>query len=243
MIEQQIAEKNLILKVSTGSHLYGTNMDKSDMDYQGIFVPPKQYVYGLHRCEQVILNTKHKDEMIDYTCFNLIKYIQLAIANNPNILSLLYTPQKNIHFINHQGQLLIDNRELFLSKKSYHSFRGYAHAQKKKLIIKAPLEGKRRELFDKYGYDTKFAMHLIRLLYEALDIMVGKEIIYPCPHNKYLLRIRNGEISLDEVFAESQRLEALVDEAYVKSDLQYAAQEGEIEDLLINMLEQFWSEN
>jgi hypothetical protein len=32
------------------------------------------------------------------------------------------------------GQLLRENRDLFVTKKAYHSFSGYAHAQFKKMI-------------------------------------------------------------------------------------------------------------
>jgi len=237
MKEQDLAESNLILKVETGSYLYGTETPESDRDYQGIFVPPKEYVYGLHRCDQVQV----KSDDTDYTCYTLPKYIHLAMNNNPNILSLLYTPDKNVIFKNEYGQKIIDNRELFLSKKSYHTFRGYAHSQKRKILTKEA-EGKRVALIEKHGYDTKFAMHLMRLLYEGLDIMVAKQLIYPCPHRKQLKAIRNGEWDLAKVLAEAERLEHLIDEAYVKSDLQYGADQAKIEKLQMSMLEGYWQE-
>lgn len=239
MEEQQLAKDNLILKVTTGSHLYGTNTEESDWDYQGIFIPPKEYVIGIHTCEQVIV--KGKNDSFDYTCYTLPKYFQLARANNPNILSMLYTPERDIHFSNEYGREIIKNRHLFLSKKSYHTFRGYAHSQRHKILSKDPI-GKRKDVVDKYGYDTKFAMHLIRLLYEAIDIMVAKEIIYPATNRKVLNAIRNGEWTLEQVLSEAIRLEKLVDESYVRSDLQYSANDKEIEKLQIRLLEQFWNE-
>lgn len=242
MKEIDLAQKNLILKTVTGSHLYGTEREDSDLDYTGIAIFPKEYVYGLHRCDQVILNDKHKDERIDYTCYSILKYIHLAIANNPNIISVLYTPKERIVHIDEYGAELMEQRAAFLSKKAYHTFRGYAHAQRRKIMFKENVVGKRKELIDAHGFDTKFAMHLIRLLYECLDIMVNKEIVYPSPHNKMLMEIRAGEKDLPWVLAEATRLENLIDEAYVKSDLQYKADVDRIEKFQMNLLEKFWRE-
>jgi len=237
MKEQELAENNLILKVETGSHLYGTEVPESDRDYQGIFIPPKEYVYGLHRCDHVKVDSED-----DYTCYTLPKYIHLAIQNNPNIISLLYTPEKNIIFSNRYGKKLIESRDLFLSKKSYHTFRGYAHSQKRKILTKVA-EGKRVAIIEKHGYDTKFAMHLMRLLYEGLDIMVSREIIYPCPHRKQLRAIRHGEWKLEKVLSEAERIEHLIDEAYVRSDLQHSANQKEIEELQMSLLEEYWEKD
>jgi len=99
-----IAQYNLILKTMTGSRLYGTERADSDVDYVGVFIPPKIFLYGLHECDQAILNEHGPDGVIDYTCYTLHKYIRLAIANNPNILSMLYTPPKQIIECDQWGQ-------------------------------------------------------------------------------------------------------------------------------------------
>lgn len=39
MFERQLAEKNKIFEVISGSHLYGTNIQESDKDYIGVFMP------------------------------------------------------------------------------------------------------------------------------------------------------------------------------------------------------------
>ena len=53
MEEQLMAKKNLIYKTIVGSKLYGTFTEDSDTDYIGVFVPDKDYVLGIKRCEQV----------------------------------------------------------------------------------------------------------------------------------------------------------------------------------------------
>lgn len=240
MKEQQLAKDNLILKTITGSFLYGIETETSDHDFHGVFVPPKEYVLGLQKCEQVVIDELDKNgNKIDYTVYTLIKYIHLAIQNNPNIISMLYTPEKHIIECNKYGKMLIDNRHLFLSKKAYHTFKGYAHAQKRKILMKEPI-GKRLALVEKFGYDVKFASHLIRLLYEALDILTMNELTYPSPYRRVIKAIKLGEWPLEKVLAEAERLEALVDEAYVKSTLQHKANTAEIEKLQISMLEEYW---
>ncbi len=242
MQEIELAKKNLIIKGITGSKLYGTETGESDIDYVGVFIPPQEYIYGLKRCEQVIVKEKNENGVLEeYTCYSLDKYIRLAIANNPNILSLLFTPTDRLVYVNDFGLELLENKSLFLSKKAYHSFRGYAHAQRRKITSKEQVLGHRKDLIEKYGYDVKFAMHLLRLLYEGLDILVGKELVYPCPMRTLFSGIRRGEKSLQWVLDEADRLEKLIDEQYVKSDLQYCADEAGIEKLQMSMFERFWN--
>ncbi len=239
MIEIAMTKDNLILKTLSGSKLYGTNNENSDDDYVGIFIPDKKYVYGISRCDQVILNEKEVEDPLDYTCYSLIKYIKLAIDNNPNILSVLYTPPDRIIQLTEYGQYLIQNRGLFLSKKSYHTYRGYTAAQKKKILTKEGI-GVRAPLIAKYGYDVKFAMHLIRLLYECIDIFKYGEIIYPSENVKELIAIRSGEYSMDDVFAKSIELEEEIESLYNTSELKWCADKEEIEWLQMYLLEWFW---
>lgn len=237
--EQLMEYSNRILYTVTGSHLYGTNIDGSDLDYQAVFIPDRKYVYGLSSCEQVITRVPHKDTVVDFTSYNVIKYIHLAKENNPNILSILFTPKHCIKHINQYGQALIDNRGLFVSKKAYHSFCGYAHAMKAKMLVRNPI-GKRKELVEKYGFDTKYGMHLLRLLYEGLDIVTGGELIYPSPHSKYLLKVRNGEVGLDELLTKCNQVEEQITRAYAVSDLQYKPDHNKIEKLQMDILEDYW---
>lgn len=234
-----ISDSNIILKAFSGSRLYGTDLPESDIDYVGIFIPPKELVFGLNTVDQFHLNELIEGKKIDYTCYSLIKFIKLAINNNPNIISLLYTPESHIVSTTSYGELLLLNRELFLSKKAYITFKGYAKSQINKLTKKQRI-GSRKEIVEKFGYDTKDAMHLLRLLYECLDILVCKEIKYPSNQKDFFLRVRKGEIELEHVLSEALKLEAFIDEAYLKSDLQENPDIESIEKLQIAMLENYW---
>lgn len=248
MNEQDIALNNMIFKLRTGSVMYGTQTPNSDEDFSGIFIPNEEYILGQKHIEQVSLSQKrsktirNKPGDIDYVLYALPKFIELAAANNPNILEFFYAPKHCILFMNTYAQELINARELFLSKKAYHTFKGYAYAQRQKLIIKKENMTGRTELAEKFGYDTKFASHLVRLLMEALQILTEHMIQFPLPQNNLIRDIKIGKYTLEWVLKKSEEIESLVDLAYVKSDLQYTPNFEEINKLQITLLKSYWKE-
>ncbi len=144
MIEQDMAINNLILKVKSGSHLYGTDNENSDVDYTGIFIPDEDYILGLKHIEQVDLSIKSKDDngkntsqAIDYTVYALTKFISLAIQNNPNILELLYINPNDAVFINKYGREILSIRDKFLSERLIDRFYKYAVSQKHKMFVRS----------------------------------------------------------------------------------------------------------
>jgi predicted nucleotidyltransferase len=57
----------------------------------------------------------------------------------------------------------------------------------------------RSELEEQFGYDTKHAMHLIRLLRMGKEILTQGEVIVLRPDAAELLEIRNGKLSYEEL--------------------------------------------
>jgi predicted nucleotidyltransferase len=247
MNSKEMALNNLVYKIRTGSKLYGTNVEKSDDDFLGIFIPNKEYVMGLYKCDQVLLNTKsNSGEAVDYTIYSLPKFFKLAIDNNPNIIEMFFAPQSQ-HFLKEElspwNEIIEKAYPLFISKKAYHTFKGYAYSQKIKMQNKdeARIIGKRKELYTKYGYDTKFASHLIRLLLEGLELLVEGKITFPLSQNTLIRDIRYGKYTIEEVIKKADGIEKLVDEAYVKSSLQHSADIKKINKLQIDILEDFYN--
>jgi predicted nucleotidyltransferase len=127
--EQDMAENNLILKIRTGSKLYGTATDNSDSDYLGVFIPNKEYVIGLKKCEQVDYKTnpansgqRNSKTDTDMTLYSLPKYIKLCYENNPNLIETLFVDDKNLIFCNEYGKKLLNSASLFVSKRVKHKF-------------------------------------------------------------------------------------------------------------------------
>lgn len=248
MIEQKMALKNLIYKIRIGSNLYGTMTTISDDDFGGIFIPDKAYLLGIRTCEQVELSDKVNQKIrnqkgdIDYTIYSLPKFIKLAMNNNPNIIEFLYASKHCILCGTEYSTILRDNHHLFLSKKAYHTFKGYAYAQRQKLLLKKKNMTGRNELIEKYGYDVKFASHLIRLLLECHQLLVEKRLTFPLSQNNLVRDIKLGKYDLDWVLDKAEEIEKLIDLAYTTSDLQYTANFEEIDKLQIMLLEKFWRE-
>lgn len=124
----------LIFKCLAGSHAYGTAIETSDEDYRGIYRNPQGEYLMLAEPSQQIANEKQ-----DIVYYSLKRFIELASACNPNIIELLYMPEDCIKLKTPTMQMLLENRDLFLSKKAFHSFSGYAYSQ----IHKAKGQNKR----------------------------------------------------------------------------------------------------
>lgn len=246
MEEQKMALNNLIYKIRIGSQMYGTITEDSDEDIGGIFIPDKDYVLGIKRCDQVILNqrrsktVRNKSGDIDYTVYSLPKFIHLAIGNNPNIIEYFFAHRTCLLKCNDFGFKLMKAYPLFISKKSYHTFKGYAYSQRKKLEVKKEKMTGRIELAEKYGYDVKFASHLIRMLLEGQQILSEGKLTLPLPQNNLVRDIKLGKFSLNNVFEKADELGRLVDLAYANSKLQHTADLEAINKLQMELLTNYW---
>lgn len=207
-------EERMILRVYAGSHSYGTNTKDSDEDFRGIAIPPASYLLGLDEWEQ----NERKDP--DTVIYSLKKFVKLALGNNPNILDALFVAKNHVLFINDVGQELRELRYDFLSKQVYKTYGGYAYAQLQKMVkVDKQAEGKRLATIEKYGYDTKNAMHLIRLLKMGIEILTEGEVNVLRHDNRELMDIRNGKYKREEIESEAKRLQDLLDAAYVHTSL------------------------
>lgn len=116
---------NTIFLTLHGSHAYGLNTATSDIDVRGIAIPPKNYFFGFQN------NFDHwvTKEPYDNQVFSLIKYFNLTKDGNPNTLELLFTEPEDHIMVSNAGKVLLENRELFLSRNLKERYIGYAKAQ------------------------------------------------------------------------------------------------------------------
>jgi predicted nucleotidyltransferase len=112
-----------------GSHAYGTALPTSDRDLRGIAVPPREYLLGcVHHFEQA----EQKGDP-DIVIFDLRKFMNLAADCNPNVLEILFVEPEDRLTVTPAAELLLAQRQLFLSKKARHTFSGYAMSQLKRI--------------------------------------------------------------------------------------------------------------
>ncbi len=347
---EQLAEKNCILRVVAGSHAYGTNLPSSDWDERGIFVDDiSRIVLPFEKIEQVQLT---RDDIVLY---ELSKYMPLLLAQNPNVIELIWTDPSDVIEKTELGDLLLDNRKQFLSKQVKDSYVGYAQSQLKRIkghnkwinnpqpeqepepkdfmsVVwnytshkdynkVVPFEGfvaidlgdnhfslwdidklkidkkswidkrgnanpiarqdfsdlnpqnlppdmivkfnktlfeshhtnwkmywnwkknrneKRSVLEESFGYDVKHAMHLIRLLRSGLDILEYGVVPVKRPDKDYLLDIRNGKFTYDEIVQESERLTKKVEEISKKSSLPSTPNYDLAKQVMLEVYQKHW---
>lgn len=122
---------NIILLGVGGSHAYGTNVAGSDVDIRGVALNTKEEILGAANFEQVVNNET------DTTIYSIRKIVSLLSSCNPNTIEMLGLKPEHYLYLSSIGQELLDNKKLFLSKRSKYSFGGYAFSQLRRLDNKA----------------------------------------------------------------------------------------------------------
>lgn len=246
-------------EVIMGSMAYGVNNDNSDMDIYGFCIPPRDYVFPHLRGEITGFSTpgmqfhQYQEHHIidesamggegreyDLTIYSIVKYFKLCMENNPNMIDSLFVPRRCVLHSTVIGDMVREKRKEFLHKGAWHKFKGYAFSQMRKLKTKNP-QGKRKEMIDQYGYDVKFAYHVVRLLDEVEQILTEHDIDLE-RNREQLKAIRRGEwavVEIEEYFASKEKeLENL----YTTSKLPHKPDESRIQTLLLQCLEQHYGD-
>ncbi|TCD12639.1 nucleotidyltransferase [Pedobacter frigidisoli] len=125
MTIKDLKDKNLLLfECLSGSKAYGLDTPQSDTDIKGIYYMPKDMFFGLKYIPQI--NNESNDEVY----FEIGRFVELLIKNNPNIVEILATPEDCILFKHPIMEKL--KLEMVLSKLCKDTFGGYALTQIRK---------------------------------------------------------------------------------------------------------------
>lgn len=120
-------DSSIIYECISGSRAYGTSHPDSDEDIRGIYILPRILELSLNPHIEHIADGRG-----DVVYYSLRRFSELAVNANPNIIELLYMPDDLVTKTTKYMQKLIENRSVFITKKSYYSHIGYALAQIKK---------------------------------------------------------------------------------------------------------------
>ncbi len=149
---EKVKREFLLLDVLSGSRAYGLANETSDTDYKGVFLMPQTDFYGLTEIKQV---TSEKNDEVYY---ELGRFFELLLKNNPNVLEVLYSPDDCVLYKHPILELI--QPELFLSKLCYESFVNYAQSQIKKARglnkkVLNPMGEKKKSVLDFCYVSTK----------------------------------------------------------------------------------------
>lgn len=248
-----------------GSRAYRMHTELSDFDYGGIYIIDPKALF----CDPYLENKDQftfKDGDHEGTVYEFDKAFKLIADCNPNMLELIWRDRADYIIASEIQEILIENRELLLSKKAKFTFSGYAHSQFKRIknhnkmlnskykeapnlflypdnkaLFEDHLEqhkkyldwynGRnpaRRELEDAYGYDTKHAGHLIRLMLMGIEILEGKGVNVKRDDAVYLRNIRNGCYSYEELAELFEELDSTLEKLYETSELRRKVNSNDI---------------
>ena len=142
----------MIYRCLVGSRAYGLDVEGSDVDRRGIYLPPAELHWSLYGVPDQIDRAG-----ADETYWEIRKFLTMALKANPNVLECLYTPL--VELCRPPADELIAERSRFLSKMVYQTYNGYVLSQFKKLEQDLRNHGQLR---------WKHVMHLIRLLLSGI---------------------------------------------------------------------------
>ena len=243
-------------EVITGSVAYGVSNSTSDHDIAGFCIPPAYILFphtvgiiqgfdkNYERFEQYQQHhILYNNENYDITIYNIVKFFRLCADGNPNMVDLLFTPRRCVTFSTPIGEIVRSNRHLFLSKKCWHTYKGYAYSQlskmKKKKKISTDQPSNRDADIKKHGYSTKFAYHLVRLLNQVEQILTEHTLNLE-RNREQLKSIRRGEWVEEELQQYFTKKESELESVYLNSTLRHAPDYERIKQVLLNCLEHYF---
>jgi hypothetical protein len=243
-----IAETGMILRVQVGSGVHGTAVSgQDDRDEMGLCLEPPEFVTGLARVPGGIggqpatvrfeqyerhtawdrpggVNNRSGAGDLDVIIYSARKWARLALAGNPTVLLVLFVPDDEVVFRNQAGAELTGNAHRFVSRLAAGRFLGYLQAQMAAMTGTRGAHTNRPELVAVHGYDTKYAMHALRLGLQGVELLTTGRITLPVPepHNQYLRAIRLGRVPLtdvvDAISAAESELTRLRDDSRVPAE-------------------------
>jgi predicted nucleotidyltransferase len=243
-------EDNVMFEGLTGSVAYAVSNDMSDMDIVGFCIPPKEIVFPHLGGEIPGFGTpkprfddfqkhhiKHDQREYDITIYSIVKFFQLVMENNPNMVDALFLPRRCVLHSTQIYEHVRDHRSMFLHKGSWYKFRGYAYSQLSKIRTKSNASNpKRQASIEKYGYDVKFAYHIVRLMLEVEQILAEHDL--DLQRNSDILKtIRNGEWTFENIESWFDNKEKSLEMLYANSTLPARPNESKIKSLLMECLE------
>ncbi|MCA9045698.1 MAG: nucleotidyltransferase domain-containing protein, partial [Planctomycetaceae bacterium] len=196
--------EHVIFQCIVGSQAFGLSDESSDVDRRGFYLPPAELHWSLYGVPEQLECHETQE-----ACWEIQKFIVLALKANPNVLECLYSPL--IEKVTPLAEELLGMKEVFLSRLVYQTYNGYVMSQFKKMQADIRNPGKVK---------WKHVMHLIRLLLSGIQVL--REGFVPVrvgEHRDALQAIKRGEMPWEEAEKWRVSLHAEFDAALSASKL------------------------
>lgn len=123
-----------------GSHLYGLNTERSDMDYKGVFMPAVDDLILGTASHEVRHSTgaehaKNTSDDVDTVYYSLQKFIKMACDGETIAIDMLHCNDKNLLETSPVWKEIVENRHRFYTK-NMKAFLGYCRKQAAKYGVR-----------------------------------------------------------------------------------------------------------
>lgn len=249
MTPQEIAEPNTILRGLVGSTVHGLAVDDGleDRDEMGVCLEPPECVVGFQKFEQWTYRTqpegvRSKAGDLDLCVYSLRKWARLAMNGNPSVLLLLFVPPEQCTVRLGLGTQLQELAPAFAAKSAGRAYLGYMEQQRRRLANDTGQKPNRPELVEKYGFDTKYAGHILRLGYQGIEFLKSGKVTLPMPHpeRNFIRMVRCGTFTLKEVLDSSCTLENEIRRLHISGDLPAEPDKARIETFVVDCYREWW---
>jgi predicted nucleotidyltransferase len=220
----------------SGSRLYNTvafTGSENDIDVVGIYLCDTRQLLGIDDKKKDFLVPavrNNNPDTIDYTVYELSRFVHLLITCNPAAIEVLFGCEKKLYIttdnkIDEEWNLLLEKRSAFITKDLVKNLLGYAKSQVADAVRKKDQEDT--------PHARKAIYHAIRVVSEAQRIVNGQE---PLVHldddneiRQQILDVRIGKIPFQTAKSLYQDMLSQVEKdmtGQIYSDLPYNVQSG-----------------
>jgi len=180
--------------IISGSHLYGTANEDSDIDFRGVFFSSLNQRLGFSYKEDV-------DFGEDGKLYEVKKFMKLLADNNPNILEWIFAPRSNVFRLDPDfKEIVFKDKQQYVNPKMIQvKFGAYCMSEMSRLKkLNGKTGEKRRKIIEEYGYNTKSASNVMRIACGGIDLISHRHLKLPYENRELLLEIKNGKYSFEE---------------------------------------------
>jgi hypothetical protein len=247
-LAERIAHDGCILRSLVGSTVHGLgNPATDDRDEMGVCIEPREYVVGLRTFDHWVFRTQDEGVPsgpgdLDLTIYGLRKYCRMALKGSPTVLLLLYTTGEDVLTRTELGAELQALAPAFVSRRAGRAFLGYLDAQRRGLLGERHAT-RTRERSARHGYDTKYAMHALRIGHQGHELLTTGHISLPVgePARSELRRVRAGELPLEAVVEALHEATGRLERALLSADVPEEPDRAAVDRFLISAYERAWA--
>lgn len=245
---EAVARQGCILRGLVGSTVHGiSNPGTDDRDEMGVCIEPQEYIVGLREFEHWVYRTQPEGAPsgpgdLDLTIYGLRKYCRMALKGSPTVLLLLFIDGEFVLERTPLGAELQALAPAFVSRRTGRAFLGYVDTQRRGLV--GERHGTRtRELSAEFGYDTKYAMHALRIAHQGQELLRTGRITLPIadPERERLLAVRRGDVLLRNVLDRLHEQTAQLESAMLGNELPEEPDRDAVDRFLVDAYQRAWS--